>query len=83
MDEGPLPAATYMAHRKFASRAPELDEMFNRIAATRRESLILRAVAASLRADSYNLKLASTQLASQSAQIRGANTIKLNQEEPA
>ena len=70
MDEGPLSAVTYMDHRKFASRAPELDEVFNRVAANRRESLILRTVAAALRADADDLKLTSARLTSRSEQLR-------------
>jgi hypothetical protein len=59
-----------MAHRKFASRSLELDEMFNRVADTRRESLILRTVAAALRADAYDLKVTSARLTSRSEQLR-------------
>jgi len=79
MDEGPLSAATYMENGKFAYRAPELDETFERITATRRESVILRAVAEALRADSHNLKLMAARLSTRSAQIRTRNR---KQEEP-
>lgn len=70
MDEGPLSAATYTTKGPYAWRAPELDETFIKVAATRHQSLILRANAAQLRAESGKLRLAAARLTAQSARMR-------------
>jgi len=70
MGEGPLPAATYTMNAESVWHAVELDETFIKVAATRQQSLILRATAAELRAESNKLRVIAARLASHSARLR-------------
>jgi len=58
----------------YAWRTPELDETFTKVAATRHQSLILRAIAAELRAESNRLKVTAAKLTSQSTQLRATRS---------
>lgn len=70
MDEGPLSAGTYTAKGAFTLRSHELNETFIRVAATRRESIMLRAAAEELRAESSKLKLTAARLTSRPTRLK-------------
>jgi hypothetical protein len=58
----------------YAWRAPELDETFTKVAATRHQSWLLRAIAAELRAESNRLRVTAAKLTSHSTQLRASSS---------